>query len=54
MKKTIISWLINASVAAFAVGALEIPIKGVHIEQIPALTFSAIAILIAILLSKEK
>ena len=53
MKKTIVSWLVNASVAAFAVGALEIPIKGVHIEQLPALIFSALAILIAIILSKE-
>ena len=54
MRKTIISWLINASVAAFAIGALEIPFKGVHVEQFPALVFSALAILIAIILSKEK
>lgn len=54
MKKTIISWLINASVAAFAVGALQIPIKGVGANEVPALIFSALSLGVAIFLSKEK
>ena len=54
MKKTIISWLINASVAAFAIGALQIPIKGVGANEIPALIFSALSLGVAIFLSKEK
>lgn len=54
MKQTIISWLINASVAAFAVGALQIPLKGIGSTEAPALIFSIISLVVAILLSKEK
>jgi len=53
MKKTIISWLVNASVAAFAVGALQVPFKGFD-SQGPALIFSTLAFVMAVYLSKEE
>lgn len=54
MKKTLISWLVNASVAAFAVGALQLPLKGIGSDEIPALIFSIMAFIVAMILSKEK
>lgn len=53
MKKTIISWLVNASVAAFAVGALQVSFQELGTSQTPTLVFSALALIIAIFLSKE-
>ena len=33
MRKTIITWLVNASVAAFAAGALNIPFKKINEQE---------------------
>ena len=54
MKKTIITWLVNASVAAFAVGALQVPFKGLGSAETPALVFSGLSLIAALVLSKEK
>ena len=54
MKQTIISWLVNASVAAFAVGALQIPLKGIGNNEASALVFSIISFILAVLLSRER
>ena len=53
MRKTVITWLVNASVAAFAVGALNIPFKEINEQEYPALFFAVIALGVAIYLSRK-
>ena len=54
MKKTIVAWLVNASVAAFAVGALQISFAEAAGKEIFALGFSIVSFAMALYLSRGK
>lgn len=52
MKKTVISWLVNASVAAFAVGALQISFVEFAGKEVFALAFSIVSFAMALYLTR--
>jgi len=54
MRDTIITWLINASVAAFAVGGLQIPLYGLRGQEISALLICVWFLTLALFLSRKK
>ena len=54
MRATIITWLLNASVAAFAVGGLQIPLHGLRGQEVCALIICVWFLALALFLSRKK